>query len=152
MALKCLKILDKYVCVFFLVEMCPKFEGENVSEKFSAEIEFCRIGPFLSWPATLYSRWFCSLSRCPEAAAAMTTSAASRDRFMTTFLAWFRITGVCGLYANREQFFGRLLSLPPKPHRSKHHFFLLYARRRHSIAFVARARNEEMKYEIRGKK
>jgi hypothetical protein len=28
-----------------LVELCPKFEDENLSEKFSADMEFCRIGP-----------------------------------------------------------------------------------------------------------
>jgi hypothetical protein len=29
----------------FWVELWPEFEDENLSEKFSAEIEFCKIGP-----------------------------------------------------------------------------------------------------------
>jgi hypothetical protein len=31
------------MCTYLL--FCPKFEGENLFEKFSAEMEFCKIGP-----------------------------------------------------------------------------------------------------------
>jgi hypothetical protein len=31
----------------FWVVICPKFEDENTSEKFSAEMEFCKIDPRL---------------------------------------------------------------------------------------------------------
>jgi hypothetical protein len=31
------------------MEFCPKFEDENLSEKFLAKVEFCNIDP---WPLT----------------------------------------------------------------------------------------------------
>jgi hypothetical protein len=36
---------DKFISVVFGADIGPKFEGENLSESFSAETEFCKIDP-----------------------------------------------------------------------------------------------------------
>jgi hypothetical protein len=52
---------------YFLLKICPKFEDKSVSEKFSAQTEFCRIGPSLvEQPSEHIGRWQCwQLVGCP---------------------------------------------------------------------------------------